>query len=128
MAHTRESISKELKRIQDSVPQLFKDLTLKEVEAFPVVTEIAQQFLDSPDIPEDKKEKVRKLIEEGRMGKKKIIENPKIAQQRDKWVEREIKKSVKAGRLPDKKTLQKLKILELHEEGGHTGDNETSGI
>ncbi len=110
---TRESISKELKRIQDSVPKMLRENTLSEVKKTPEMEMVFQRALESPDISTEKKDQIRNLLASGRFSKTKIIENYKVAKMRDEYVQREISKSVKAGRLPTKKKLKELKIFEL---------------
>jgi hypothetical protein len=105
---TKESIAKEFKRIQDSVPTMMKEFTLIEVKKTPAIEFVMQKALESPDITQEKKEKIQRLLDAGVFSKKTIHENPKIAKQRDEYVIREIRKSVKAGRLPTKKKLKEL--------------------
>lgn len=112
---TRESISLELKRIQDSIPKLLKDNTLKEVPKTPIMELVFKKALEDADITPEKKAQLQKLIDTGILSQNKIIENPKVAKMRDDWVAKEIKKSVREGRLPSKKKLKELKFNELHE-------------
>lgn len=110
MIHTQETISKELKRIQDSVPQLFKDTMFTKVKKTPTLEMVAEKAIEDNDFPEEKKARVQMLLNEGHLSKENYIENAKTAQQRDLWVQKEIKKSVAAGRLPNKKQLKELNI------------------
>jgi hypothetical protein len=109
MTHTKETIGKELKRIQASVPQMFKDFLFTEKEKTPMVKTIFEKALES-DISEEKKEQVRVILRDGMLDQKITVENHKVAKQRDIWVHKEIKKSVKEGRLPNRKQLKELKI------------------
>jgi len=131
--HTRESITKETKRIQNSIPQRIKDNTLIETYKSPDIVFVLKKALEDPSISEEKKTKIRSLLESNHpVVKKEIRENARIAKIRDDYVQREIKKAVKAGRLPTKKQLAKLKLNELHgEEEIHTGvegDNTEEGL
>ena len=110
---TKESISKELKRIQDSVPDLLKRSTLSEVKKTPAMELVFQKALEEPSISKEKKEQIRKLLASGMFSKTKIIENSRVAKMRDEYVTREIKKSVKAGRLPNKKQAEELGLNKL---------------
>lgn len=56
------------------------------------------------------KETAKMLLDDGIFHKKGVREDPKVAKQRDIWVQKEIKKSVLAGRLPNKKQLKELNI------------------
>lgn len=110
MTHTKESISRELKSIQDRVPTLFKTLLFIETEKTPIVKLMAEKALLDDDFPQEKKARIQTLLDSGTLSKKTVIENPKVAKQRDIWVQKEIKRSVAAGRLPTKKQLKELKI------------------
>lgn len=110
MIHTQETISRELKRIQDSVPKLFRDTMFIETKKTPVLEMVAQKALEDEEFPEEKKARIQTLLDEGTLSKKHILENPKTAKQRDLWVQKEIKKSVAEGRLPNKKQLKALNI------------------
>ena len=112
--HTRETISKELKRIQDSVPKMMRDFTLIKVAKSPEIEMVFKKALESPDVSEKKKEYVRSILESGKLSQEKITENPKVAKMRDEYVQREINKSVKAGRLPSKKEFRR--IMALHDD------------
>lgn len=112
---TRESISKELKRIQDSVPEMLKKATLTEVKKTPEMEMVFQKAMEEPNITPERKEQLRRLLASGMFSKTKITENAKIAKMRDNWVIREIKKAVKAGRLPTKKQLRELGLDKLHD-------------
>lgn len=111
---TRESISQELKRIQESVPKLLKDNTLIEIPKTPAMELVFQKAMEEPNITPEKKEQIRKLLASGMFSKNKITENYKVSKMRDDYVTREIKKAVKAGRLPNKKQLKELGLDELH--------------
>jgi hypothetical protein len=105
---TKESIGLELKRIQDSIPKLLKDNTLTEKFKTPAMKLVFEKALEDPKVSEDKKLKIKHMLDTGMFDKKSIIENASVAKQRDDYVVREIKKSVKAGRLPTKKQLKEL--------------------
>jgi hypothetical protein len=109
---TRESISKELKRIQDSIPpNLWKNKT-SEVYKFPDLMKVSQEALNLPNKPEEEKKPIRFLLEKLKT-QKKIVENHKIVKMIDDFLIREYKKSVKAGRLPTKKKLKELGLDKL---------------
>lgn len=111
MTHTKESISRELKRIQDAVPKLFRDTLFKESDKTPVVREMFEKVASGEETSANvSKETAQMLLNDGIFHKKHIQENPQVAKQRDIWVGKEIKKSVKEGRLPNKKQLAKLNI------------------
>lgn len=113
---TRESITKELKRINDSVPELLRRATLIETKATPELEMLAQKAQTDPDFPQAKKEQIQKMYDSGIFSKKRIVENAKVVKMRNDFVNRAIKKAVKEGRLPNKKQLAKLKLNELHEQ------------
>lgn len=105
---TKESISIELKRISDSVPKLIKDNTLINQLKTPEMKLVFEKALEEPSISQEKKDKIKHMLDSGVFDRKSIVENTKVSKLRDDWVTREIKKSVKAGRLPTKKQLIKL--------------------
>lgn len=113
---TRESIAKEIKRIQDSVPKLLRDFTLIETLKTPAMKLVAEKAMEDESLPEEKRRQIKLLYDKGMFSGKKIVENAKVAKQRDDWVKRELKKAVKEGRLPTKKQLKELKLAELHNE------------
>lgn len=104
---TRESISKELARIQASVPKMFKDMLFEEKLKTPDMKLVFEKGLEQIT-SEEKRKQIQITLDKGVLNRKQIVENPKVAQQRDIWVQKEIKKSVKAGRLPTRKQLQEL--------------------
>lgn len=108
--HTQETISRELKRIQESVPEMFRTMLFTEVDKTPDVKRVAELALADPDFPQEKKERLQNLLDSGTLSKKITKENPKVAKQRDLWVQKEIKKSVSAGRLPNRKQLKALNL------------------
>lgn len=110
MIHTQETIAKELKRIQDSVPQLFRDTMFTKVKKTPTLEMVANKVLEESDLTESRRKQVETLVKEGHLSREHMLENPKTAKQRDIWVLKEIKKSVKEGRLPNKKQLKELNI------------------
>lgn len=105
---TKESISLELKRIQDSIPPLIKEFTLIEKLKTPAMKLVFEKAIEDPNISDEKKEKIKHMLDTGMFDKKQIYENKEVAKQRDEYVSREIKKSVKAGRLPTRKQLKEL--------------------
>jgi hypothetical protein len=105
---TKQSINDELHRITKSVPEALRLNTFKEVEKTPSMKLVFEKALEDPNISDDKKEKIKHLLESGTLSKTKITENAKIAKMRDDWVNREIRKSVLAGRLPTKKKFKEL--------------------
>jgi len=112
MKHTRETITKELQRIQASVPPLLKKHLFVEKLKTPEMKLVAEKALES-DMDEEKKMHVKKLLDEGYFDKKIIAESRTVATQIDQYVQREINKSVKAGRLPTKKQLKELNLEQL---------------
>ncbi len=105
---TKESISQELKRINESVPKVLRQTTFTEIKKTPVMEMVFQKAMEDPNITPDKKEKIRKFLATGILSKTQITENPRIAKMRDDYVIRQIKKSVKEGRLPTKQKLKEL--------------------
>lgn len=108
MAHTQDSISKVLREISASVPQLLKDNAYTEESLTPTIEKVMEEALLSDNISQEKKDEVQRLKEQGYFKRKKIIENPKYVKMINDWTTKEIAKAVKTGRLPDKKQLKEL--------------------
>lgn len=111
---TEEQIFKELQRIQASVPKHLRDNVVREENAAPSVNLVIEKAFEDPNFPEEKKEQLRLLKENGFFDRKTPVQDPKIAKQIDQYVMRELKKSVKEGRLPSKKQLKELNLFKLH--------------
>jgi competence protein ComGC len=111
MTFTRESVRKELQRINASVPNLLKQSVVVTQKLTPIMEMVVDKALESEDFAEEKKIELRKLKEAGYFTKTNLAENPKIAKKIDEYVTREIKKSIKAGKLPTKKQLKELEPL-----------------
>lgn len=111
---TRESITLELKRINDSVPKLLRDNTLIEVLKTPDMKLVFEKALEDETLTEEKRRQIKNILDSGKLDAKRITENPKVAKQRDEYVAREIKKSIKEGRLPNKKQARLLGLDKLH--------------
>lgn len=102
---TEEEIFKELQRIQRSVPELLRKSVVRKTPATPTVAMVVEKALEDPDFPEEKKEELRKLKENGHFDTQNLITDPKVEKEIDAYVNREIKKAVKEGRLPNRKQL-----------------------
>lgn len=102
---TRESIEKEIKRINSLIPKAFINRVYKEGMIAPTVVKVVDEAIADPNFDPEKKEQLIALKENGHFHKKKITEDPKVARQIDNIFNREIKKSVAAGRLPNKAQL-----------------------
>lgn len=109
---TDEQIALELKRIQDSVPELWRKSVFKEIPKTPTMEFVAKKFIEDGGGTPEEREQVQNLLDTGEFSKKKIVEVPKFVKLIDNFVTREIKKSVKAGRLP--KDASKFKYGGLH--------------
>lgn len=111
MIHTQETISRELKRIQDNVPEMFKTLLFKEVEKTPDIKMVFEKVASGEETSKNiSQQQAQEVLDSGMLDKKTLQENPKVAKQRDIWVQKEIKNSVKEGRLPNRKQLKELKL------------------
>lgn len=105
MNFTRESIEKEIKRINSLIPQGLLKNVYKESLVAPLVAKVVDEALADPAFDPEKKGKLQALKDTGHFHKKKVTENPKVVQQIENVFNRELKKSVDAGRLPNRKQL-----------------------
>lgn len=111
MIFTEEQVIRELKRIQAGAPKmLVQNVVIKQL-ATPTIKRIAEEALKSEHISEEKKEEIRVLQANGHFDKELFKEDPKIIEQLNNYMAREIKKSVKEGRLPTKKQMKELQKL-----------------
>ena len=104
---TTEQITKELQRIQGTIPACYMKNIVKDKPATPTIKRVAELALDE-DIPEAKKEKLRTILDSGDLDAVQPTENPKLAKKINAWVDKKIKESIKAKRLPSKKQLKKM--------------------
>lgn len=111
MIHTKESIDKTLREIQQSVPALLRKAVVTKTIATPTVMFVVDKALEDPDFPQEKKDKLLELKEAGYFNKEKPTENPKVAQQIENYVARKTKEAIKEGRLPTKKQFKELQEL-----------------
>lgn len=111
MRFTEEQVMKELKKIQADAPQmLVKHVVLREM-ATPTIKKIALEALKSETIPQEKKDEIQVLLDNGHFDKEIFREDPKIAEQLNNYMKRAINKAVKEGRLPTKKQMKELQPL-----------------
>lgn len=117
--HTQESIDKELKRINNTIPTMLKQQVVTNVDVTPGIKLLMQTVIAKPvgevvtnketgesmTITAELKAKAQRLMDTGKITLTKPQQNPKVAKLIDNWVNRAIKKSVKEGRLPNKKQL-----------------------
>jgi hypothetical protein len=108
MAHTEESIAKELKRISLSIPENLRKNVVKEVPATPTVEFVMKKALELDTVSDEKKKQIKALLDRGDFSKMKTVENPRIGKMIDNYVGRQINKSIKEGRLPTKAQLKKM--------------------
>lgn len=117
--HTTESIDRELKRINSTIPTMLKQQVVSDVDVTPGIKLLMETILEKSvgdvvknehtgeevTITAELQGKARRLMDTGKITLKKPQQNAKIAALIDRWVQREIKKSVKEGRLPTRKQL-----------------------
>ena len=90
---------KELKRIQESIPEDFKKrLIIKRVQA-PTVNKIVSLALHDKNTPQELKDQLQHLKDIGYFNKKEEVINKSVQKKIDKYVNMEIAKSIQAGRL-----------------------------
>lgn len=108
MIFTRESIEKEIQSINARIPKQLLNKVYKEGIIAPTVVKVVDEALADPNFDPEKKAKLQVLKDNGHFHKKKVIENPKVAQQIDNFLSRELNKAVKEGRLPNRSQLAVL--------------------
>jgi endonuclease III len=108
MAHTEESISKELARISAGIPENLQKNVVREVPATPTMEMVMRKALEMESISKEKRDQIKTLLDNGDFSKKKAVENPRIAKMIDNYVGREINKSIKSGKLPSRSVLRNM--------------------
>lgn len=103
---TPEQITKELQRIQGTIPACYMNNVVKDQLTTPTIKKVAELALEE-DIPEAKKEQLRTILASGDLDTVQPTENPKVAEKINRWVDKKIKESIKAKRLPSIKELKK---------------------
>ena len=105
---TPEQIRKVLADIHSRVPEILRKNVVSYQKVSPHIEMVMGKALEDESIPQEKRDHIRTLLDAGEFSKIKVIENPKIIEQIDKFVSREINKAVKEGRLPKKRALIKI--------------------
>lgn len=105
---TEDEVSKELAKINASIPDLLKKNVAYETPATPTMEFIIKKALEDPDFPEDKKAKIRVLLENGDFSKKRVIENAEVTRKIDNMIGRKINQAIKAGKLPPRSEIKNL--------------------
>jgi len=103
---TPEQITKELQRIQGTIPACYMNNVVKDQLTTPTIKKVAELALEE-GIPEAKKEQLRTILASGDLDTVQPTENPKVAEKINRWVDKKIKESIKAKRLPSIKELKK---------------------
>lgn len=108
MAISEEQISKVLSDIQAGIPRLLLKNAFTEVKVTPTVEFVVRKALESDKISQEKKDKLKVLLDSGEFTKTKMVENPKILKMIDNYVGRQINKAIKEGRLPQRSEIKNL--------------------
>ena len=116
-----------LKEITDSIPQHLKDSLMKKRLAMPVSKEIMERAIQDPDIPEEKKERLRNLIVSGYMDEMEDYYDENVAMEIDRYVENKIMEAINNKQLPKSNfvgLIKKLKQQAKYElkQRGESGD------
>lgn len=111
MTFTEAQVLAELKRIQANAPKLLVSRVVLSELATPTIKKIALEALNSDTISPEKKNHIQTLLDNGHFDKKIYTEDPKIAEQLNNYMKREINKAVREGRLPTKKQMKELEPL-----------------
>lgn len=94
---------KELKRIQESIPEKMKSRLLIKRSVAPTVKKVVNLALKDKDITDKQKERLQHLKDTGLFDKKEEVVNKTAQKEIDKYLNEEIAKSIAAGRLPEPK-------------------------
>jgi ribosomal protein S8 len=103
-----KKISKELRRISNSIPAELKDNILIKVRKMETTNEMYENALKDKDVSEATLKKLQMLKDGGYLDETEFIENDEVIKKINDYLEEQINLSIKLGRLPDKEELQKL--------------------
>lgn len=105
---SEEEVNQTLRDIYARVPIEWRTNAVRAKDMTPKMKMVVDKALEDADFPQDKKEQLQILKENGYFNKEQLTEDSRVIKKIDNFVNREIKKAVKEGRLPNKKKLAEL--------------------
>lgn len=98
-----------LKEINTRVPQEWKDALMHKVKLSPTIKEVFEKALIDPDFPEEKKSKIKNILDAGVLDQEVMEVNDIIEKQIDEFITAEVAREVELGNLPKKITQKATK-------------------
>jgi len=108
MEISQEQISKVLSDISSRIPKNLLKNAFREEKLTPTVEFVFKKSLEDPKISEEKKSKIKSILDSGDVSKMKILENHRVTKMIDQFWGREINKAIKQGRLPPRSKIMEL--------------------
>lgn len=99
MKELKESDLRELRRIQESIPDDLKRRLIIKRAATPTMAKMLSLALHRKDLTPEQREKFQTIKDSGILNKKEEVVNETIQKRIDKYLEKEINRSIAAGRL-----------------------------
>ena len=103
MEEISKSDMRELRRIQDSIPEEWKKRLLIKRKVSPNLARDVRKVANHPDLSEEQRRRVKTLIDSGALDQEEEVENKTITKKIAEYIKREQAKSIKAGRLNPQK-------------------------
>lgn len=108
---TEEQVFRVLQGINASIPKRLRDSVVTKADKTPVLKMIMQKAIEDESVPQERRDEIRTLMENGHFDKQEYREDPAVAKKINEYTNRQINKAVKEGRLPSRKELIKLQSL-----------------
>jgi hypothetical protein len=105
---TKEQITEELQKIQQSIPACYLKNVLKNKKLSPTVKKVVSEAVKDESISEEKRREYQLLLDSGDLDKVEVVENKSVVKKINAWVDKKIAEAIKEGRLPSKEELTKL--------------------
>lgn len=96
---------KVLMDINAEIPKELKDKLMIKVEKSPTIVKVLNLALLDPEISEEKKAKIRLVLETGDFTEEIEILDKEVEKEIDTWLGYEIDRAIKLGKLPEDRTL-----------------------
>jgi len=90
-----------IKEINASIPKHLLDRLMKKQAATPVIKQVVELAINDPDLPEEKKQKMRNILATGELDKQEEVADETIETEIEAFLNEEVRRAIKIGRLPN---------------------------
>lgn len=116
MIELKESDLREIRRIQESIPEDLKRRIVIKRAVTPAMAQAVRLGLHSKDVPPEVKEKLQHIKDSGIVDQKEEVENKTVAKKIRRYVDSEIEKSIRAGRLSARPNREQITNITKEDE------------